>query len=55
VPLAAIADDGDGFAGEGLQVSIGVVIDRGSHGRLQRKKEEQGKKRDGNGMRESGQ
>jgi hypothetical protein len=31
MPLAAIADDGDGFALEGLQVGVGVVIDRGGH------------------------
>ena len=32
VPLAAVADDGDGLAIEGLEISVGVVIDRGGQG-----------------------
>ena len=32
VSLRAIADDGDGLACKGLQVGVGIVIDRGSQG-----------------------
>ena len=37
VALAAIADDGDGLALEGLEVGVGVVVDRRGHGKLRGK------------------
>ena len=51
MPLAAVADDGDGLAVEGFKVGVGVVVDRGGHGWLQEEDKRKTRGRKGQTMR----